>query len=336
VARQIQIEGIAWNEVSCGVLERAADPLSPALSAKQLEKGFFEEINMGPGWCPMAYRDGLAKRSIIDQVDRYTAVVRMRDNTFVYPTPALNQPPKLIVNDPYVDPATVMDLVIAPGNKLMDRGWMRRDLVMPVNLTQRPAVHYEKNLPYLHFDGKDNIINLAPTKNENNLSVGNLMDLGSINMPPGPVTLELLVRPLDISVTQTIFDSTEPVLSIVLTAGGTLRLIRWDQHRKPVMVTGTAVLEANCWVSVIAIFNGHSIGLYVNGKLDGDEMPVHGQRSDYASSIGGPARWAEGLRAMGRFHGDIAKIRILQRHLAPKEIADQCVRAMYEKGAYEC
>jgi hypothetical protein len=248
----------------------------------------------------------------------------MKDNTFVYPAPAVNPPPDLIVNDPYVDPATVMDLVIAPGNKLLDRGWMRRDLVMPVNLTRRPTVHYDKNLPYLHFDGKNSIIVLSPSKNENGRKVGNLMDLGSINMPPGPVTLELLVRPLDTSVTQTIFDSSEPVLSIVLAAGGTLRLIRWNQHRKPVMVTGTAVLETNRWTCVTAVFTGHSISLYVNGKPDGSEVPVHGLRSDNSSSIGGPSPWAEGLCAEGMFHGDIAKIRILQRYLTPAEIADSC------------
>jgi hypothetical protein len=286
------------------VLEREANPLSPALTPETLRAGFTEEFYSGPGWCPMSYLDGDLKRNLIDQVDRYTAVVRLKDNTFVYPTPALLDPPRRLANEPYVDPATVMDLVIEPGEKLVDRGWMRRDLALPTGAA-RPAIERDAGGPwFLRFDGADDAVSHGP-----------------ITMPAGPVTLEVLIRPAETEMPQTLFDSTEPVLTLVLMPNRTLRLLRWDQWRKEVVLEGRIALTSGSWHHVVAVFTGAASRLYVDGRQDGHDVPVHGLRSDYQSTLGGPTVWASGLRAGGHFHGDIGGFRLLQRALTAAEIA---------------
>lgn len=300
--RTVRVEGLPWDDVACGLLEREANSLSPALTPGILREGFHEEFFAGPGWCPMVYKDGRLKRNIIDQVDRYTAVIRMKDNTFVFPTPALLDPPRELKNEPFVDPATVLDLKLAPGKKLADRGWMRRDLVLPAGKTQ-PAIRREGDGPwFLSFDGVDDRIPNGP-----------------ITMPPGPATVELVLRPGNTDRTQTIFDSSEPVLSLVLMPGGTLRLLRMDQQRKVITLEGRTPLTAGQWHHVLAVFTGSALRLYVDGNQDGPDVPIHGLRSDKESAIGGPAPWANGIRATGFFKGDVRQFRVLQRSLAPDE-----------------
>jgi hypothetical protein len=307
--RTVRIEGLPWDDVACGVLEREANSLSPALAPEKLREGFHEEFFTGPGWCPMAYADGNLKRNIIDQVDRYTAVIRMRDNTFVFPTPALLDPPRQLKNEPFVEPATVMDLTIVPGKKLADRGWMRRDLALPEGNTQ-PAIRREGDEPwFLSFDGGDDVIRDGP-----------------IFMPPGPATVELELRPGNTERTQTIFDSSEPALSLVLMPGGTLRLLRMDQQRKVITLAGRTALTAGKWHHVVAVFTGSALRLYVDGKQDGGDVPIHGLRSDKESAIGGPALWSYDIRAAGFLKGDLGSFRLLQRYLTPEEIA-----ARYDK-----
>lgn len=302
--RTVRVEGLPWDDVACGLLEREANSLSPAVTPKILREGFHEEFFAGPGWCPMAYNDGRLKRNIIDQVDRYTAVIRMKDNTFVFPTPALLDPPRELKNEPFVDPATVLDLKLAPGKKLADRGWMRRDLALPAGNTQ-PAIRREGDGPwFLSFDGVDDRIPNGP-----------------ITMPPGPATVELVLRPGNTDRTQTIFDSSEPVLSLVLMPDGTLRLLRMDQQRKVITLEGRTPLTAGQWHHVLAVFTGSALRLYVDGKQDGPDVPIHGLRSDKESAIGGPALWANGIRAAGFLQGDLGSFRVLQRYLTPEEIA---------------
>lgn len=302
--RRISLEGIPWEKVSCIVLERDANPLSQALTPRHLQSGFAEEFYEGPGWCPMSYKNGSLKRNIIDKADRYTAVVRMKDNTFVYPTPALVSPPRLLKNEPYVDPATVMDIIIAPGEILFDRGWMRRELPLPVEISQRPTFHKKVTGEwFMRFDG-----------------VANAVKMGPISMPPGPATLELLLSPHDISRTQTIFDSSEPILSLVLMAGGRLRLLRFNQRRQEVTIESSLRLTINEWHHIVAVFTGAEIRLHIDGKLDG-MAKVNGLRSDKESSIGSPAIWSSGIRAESHFAGDLAALRILQRFMSDEEIA---------------
>lgn len=304
--RTVRVDGLPWNDVACALLEREANSLSPSITAEQLREGFREELFTGPGWCPMAYKDGTLKRNIIDQVDRYTAVIRMKDNTFVYPTPALVEPPRLVKNESSIDPATVMDVTIAPGEKLADRGWMRRDLALPGGKI-RPGIQRDGNGPwFLRFDGVDDEI-----------------ALGGITMPPGPATLELTLRPAQTDRHQTIFDSSEPILTLVLEPRGTLRLLRWDQEREEVMLEGRETLQPGAWHHVVAVFTGAALRLYVNGKQDGSDVPIHGLRSDHMSCVGGPARWATGIRAAGRFHGDIGSFRVLQRALTAEQVAER-------------
>jgi hypothetical protein len=302
--RTLRVEGLPWDDVACAVLEREANSLSPALTAGQLRAGFTEELYAGPGWCPMPYLDGNLKRNVVDQVDRYTAVIRMNDNTFVFPTPALLAPPRELKNEPFVDPATVTDLTISPGKKLADRGWMRRDLALPEGNAQ-PAIRREGDGPwFLGFDGADDVLRNGP-----------------FFMPPGPATVELSLRPGDTQRTQTIFDSSEPVLSLVLMPGGTLRLLRMDQQRKTITLEGRTALMAGKWHHVSAVFTGSALRLYVDGIQDGADVPLHGLRADKESAIGGPALWADGIRATGHFRGDIKAFRVLQRFVAPEEVA---------------
>jgi len=302
--RTIRVAGLPWDDVACAVLEREANSLSPALTPGQLRAGFVEDFYPGPGWSPMPYADGNLKRNIVDQVDRYTAVIRMQDNTFVFPTPTLLGPPRLLKNEPYVDPATVTDLIVAPGDKLADRGWLRRDLALPDGET-RPAIDQDGDGPwFLSFDGADDAVRYGP-----------------IFMPPGPATVELLLRPGDTQRTQTLFDSSEPVLSLVLMPGGTLRLLRLDQQRREVVVAGRTALTAGNWHHVVAVFTGSELRLYVDGRQDAAEVPIHGLRSDKESALGGPALWAGGIRAAGHFRGDIAAFRVLQRFLTTEEVA---------------
>lgn len=302
--RTIRIEGLPWDDVACGVLERQANSLSPALAPDRLRDGFREEFYAGPGWCPMEYRNGTLKRNVVDQVDRYTAVIRMHDETFVYPAPALVDPPRTLPDAPAVDPATVIDPMIGPGKKMTDRGWLKRDLVLPADAT-RPTAHQDDDGAwFLRFDGVDDRITQGP-----------------IAMPPGPATVELLLRPADTERMQTVFDSSEPVLSLVLAPGGTLRLLRTDQQLKVVTLAGKTPLQAGTWHHVVAVFTGRSLRLSVDGKQDGPEIPIHGLRSDKETSIGGPALWAKGIRAAGFFKGDIRQFRVLQRSLSPDEIA---------------
>jgi hypothetical protein len=305
-SRMIRIEGLPWDDVACGVLERQATSLSPALGPERLRDGFREDLYAGPGWCPMYYRDGTLKRNVVDQVDRYTAAIRMRDETFVFPTPALLDPPRMLPAAPAVDPATVIDPAIGPGTKLVDRGWLKRDLALPAGAAS-PRVHQDDGDGdewFLRFDGVDDRIVQGP-----------------IAMPPGPATVELLLRPADTVRMQTVFDSSEPVLSLVLAPGGTLRLVRMDQQRKPITLAGQTPLQAGTWHHVVAVFTGRSLRLHVDGKQDGPEIPIHGLRSDKETAIGGPAAWADGIRAEGFFKGDIRQFRVLQRSLAPDEIA---------------
>jgi hypothetical protein len=296
--RMIRIEGLPWDDVACGVLERQANSLSPALDADRLREGFREDFYAGPGWCPMEYRDGKLKRNIVDQVDRYTAVIRMRDETFVYPAPALAEPPRMSPGAPAVEPATVMDPVFGPGKKLADRGWLKRDLELPAG-APRPSAHQDdRGAWFLRFDGVDDRITQGP-----------------IAMPPGPATVELLLRPADTERMQTVLDSSEPVLSLMLAPGGTLRLQRMNQQREVVTLAGQKPLQAGSWHHVVAVFTGRSLRLYVDGKQDGPEIPIHGLRSDKETAIGGP------IRAAGFFKGDVRQFRVLQRALAPDEIA---------------
>jgi hypothetical protein len=292
--RTVQIEGLPWNEVACGMLERAATSLSPALSAAQLRDGFKEEFYAGPGWCPMQYTDGKLKRNIIDQVDRYTAVIRMADNTFVYPTPALVDPPRWVKNEPFVDPATVMDLVIAPGPKLVDRGWMQRHLNLPDCPPGRPDIRRDKAGPwYLRFTG-----------------TGDALALGELSMPSGPATLELWLRSSDSTEARTVFASTEAILDLSLTPSGRLRLCRLDRERRVFAVEGEVVIVEARWHHIVAVFTGAILQLYVNGLPDGSAAMLTGLRGDKGSAVGG-------------FRGDIAAIRILQRHLTSAEVASR-------------
>jgi hypothetical protein len=72
---------------------------------------------------------------------------------------------------------------------------------------------------------------------------------------------------------------------------------------------------------VLAVFTGSALRLYVDGKQDGADVPIHGLRSDKESAIGGPALWANGIRAAGFLQGDLGSFRVLQRYLTPEEIA---------------
>jgi hypothetical protein len=297
--RKIEFTHIEHLPVSCGLIELQATPLTPAIPKDKILNGFVDKYYSGPGWAPMNFKIGAYKRSIIDQFDRYTAVIRLDNDTFIYPKPAILTPMYRMSNHPFIDPALVGDWIIAPGAKLYDRSWWNRDLVLAENAVN---FMFEDNFYYLNFDAKSSGIAVGP-----------------IFMPPGPATLDIVIRPRAGGQYQTIFDSSEPILTLVLTDQNTIALIRYDQHRQEQILFGKTPIAINSWSRISAIFTGNSLELFVNGIIDGS-LPIHGLRSDYQTTIGKPARWSQGIRNVNPFLGDIRSLKIYQRPLQAEEL----------------
>ncbi|MCL5408608.1 MAG: hypothetical protein M1135_01090 [Candidatus Omnitrophica bacterium] len=303
--RTIYVEGLPWKDVAGGIIERGPNPLYTTLTSKQLKDGFLEGFYTGKGFAPMEYNDGWVKRCIIDQEDLYTAVIRMKNNTFVYPTPAIVAPPK-------VNPATVVDFImdLKGGNILEDRGPMQRNLdLSKMPPSSRPVIQQDgPGKPYyLRFNG-----------------INNKLDLGVLSNPPGRMTLDIWFRPLSIGKAQSIFDEWGEALSIAITPKGNLILVRVNQKRQAVRLKGIDILKPGEWYNVVAVFDGRKISLYLNGQPDGQPVAVTGLRTDEKSLIGygsGLLKRLAGLHEAGWFHGDIARFRILQCSFTAKKIA---------------
>ncbi|MCK6489918.1 MAG: LamG domain-containing protein, partial [Planctomycetes bacterium] len=307
-------------------------PLSETLDAAVLRDGLVEEEWRGAGWAPMLYSDHRDKRTRIDQVDRYTAVVRLRDGTLVFPAPAATSPPAPDTPDPGgIDPATVADYAIVPDRDVLaDRGWMHRDLALPpAGSRERPAVLRDgEGLPwFLRFDGeRQGLVVPAPSS------------------PPGPVTVEMWIRPARLDRPQNLVGWGGSVLSLSLSprpAGqegghteryltghmdappavveeqGRVILARLDEHRRAVEVVGGQPLAVGRWTQVAATFTGARIELFIDGRRAGAPAAVTGLQMDEQRSFIAGWPW----RTMRGFAGDNARFRVLQRSCSEDEVA---------------
>lgn len=330
--RRISIEGLPWEAVAGGHVLLEGHPLSETLDAAVLRDGLVEEEWRGAGWAPMLYSDHRDKRTRIDQVDRYTAVVRLRDGTLVFPAPAATSPPAPEAPDPGgIDPATVVDYAIAPDRDgLADRGWMHRDLALPpAGSRERPAVLRDgEGLPwFLRFDGeRQGLVVPAPSS------------------PPGPMTVEMWIRPARLDRPQNLVGWGGSVLSLSLSprpagqegghteryltghmdappaaveAPGRVILARLDEHRRAVEVVGGQPLAVGRWTQVAATFTGTRIELFIDGRRAGAPAAVTGLQMDEQRSFIAGWPW----RTMRGFAGDIARFRVLQRSCSEGEVA---------------
>jgi hypothetical protein len=137
-------------------------------------------------------------------------------------------------------------------------------------------------------------------------------------MPPGPVTLKLTLRTHALGYAQTIFDSSEPVLSLFLNPDGTLSLVRSDPDQHFVALNGEAPLKTGQWHEITAVFTGSELRLYIDGQPDGSTAAVCGTRGNSCCGIGGfcgvHPLWqrvsASGRQKARNFHGDMIKLAI--------------------------
>ena len=323
--RTVRVEGLAWEKVAGGVfLRNGLHSLWYTLSGKVLRNGFVERFNDAPGYAPMRYEDGWKKRRVLDRTDRYTAVVRMRDDTFVYPQPE-------VLAAPHVDPATVMDLMIPPpltqlgppvgertvrdsrqsANLLRDRGPVGNHVKLPsADSPARPVIRRDApDAPWhLRFDGKDD-----------------RLKTGALTMPPGPVTVEMRLRFRRTDRTQVIFDQWGVAMGIGLTSRGTLVLARTNQKRNVDWLEGETKLVPERWYRIAGTFDGRELRLYVDGALEGKPLRSHGLRTDENTVIGSGSGTLAQLAGMheridGPFGGDLVRLRVLQRALPKDEM----------------
>ncbi|MBN1558443.1 MAG: LamG domain-containing protein, partial [Lentisphaerae bacterium] len=328
--RTVRVEGLPWDDVAGGVLMRnGLTSLWYTLTPDVLRNGFVERFYAGPGFAPVHYEDGWKKRRVQDRTDRYTGAVRLADGGVVYPAPA-------VLDAPRVDPATVMDPMIPPpldrlgpplsptllklwgpdADRLADRGPLGHDLRLPPEGDPaRPRVLRDgPDGPwYLRFDGDDDRVPAAPGGNR------------PLNMPPGPLTVELRLRCRAAGRPQVIFDQWGDAMGIGLTGAGRLVIARLNRERTMDWLEGRQPLEPERWYTVHAVYDGRELKLYVDGEADGAPVASDGLRTDENMVLGGTSGILAVLAGMherigGHFAGDLARLRVLQRPLSAEEI----------------
>ena len=294
-ARQISITGLDWENVSCVVLEKNGNPLGAALPPMMVKEGFVEDPYTGAGWCPMPYKDGMERLRRTPR-DRYSAVVRLKDGSISFPEPAE------IRNRPPMRDGLVFDLDL-DSDTPTDRGWLQRDITKGPDQS-KPAIVNDEGIPILTFDGERDAISVGP-----------------MLMPPVTASVECVFRTSDLSCNRTLFDSSEPILSLVLLKGGKVRLSRLDTWRREVAIESRSPLRRGAWHHLLASFDGDLLSLFIDGKLAAPRMHMRGTRSDKESTLGGPALWSEGVRAGHHFAGDIREFRVFQRTFDDADVA---------------
>jgi hypothetical protein len=326
--RTLTIEGLPQDQVAGALFMRnGITSIWTTLPASVLRNGLVECFIDTPGYMPVKYQDAWRKRRLVDQTDRYTAVVRMDDGSVVYPQPV--QLPA-----PHVASSTVMDWMIPvaldqlgptlsewqkqqwqPLTQLLkDRGPLGHDLKLPpVGDPTRPDILRDssKSWWFMRFDGK-----------------ANQLRTGALTMPPGPVTVEMLIRFRQTDRGQVIWDQWGHAMGIGLTGQGTVVLARQNQHRNIDWLQGKQQLTPERWYRLTGTYDGSELRLYVDGEPDGQAVASHGLRTDEKTVIGGgTGMWARmpGLheRVEGYFQGDIARIRVLQNALSESQIKHQ-------------
>lgn len=266
--RSVFLENVPWDQTAGYIIERGGHSLHNPLDAKPINKnfGYLEMFDEGFGWSPMRFYDVKNKRRVMDMVDRYTAVIRLKNDTIVFAQPTQ-------MDAPHVDSSTVLDLLIQPRRGLLrDRGIMNRDYNMQKQIpaTRPKVVRPRQGKPWaLRFDGVDDCLTFGP-----------------LNMPAGPVTLELWINPADNDKPAVICDQKGAALGLAIMHDRTLRLMRVDINRKAVMLNGQIVLKPKQWHHVVCVYDGRAINLYVNGQADGQPVACRGLRTDEGMFLG--------------------------------------------------
>lgn len=301
--RRISAAGIPWDELSCGILEMDGNPLGTALDKPALQAGFIESYYGGhEGWTPMKFNDMWAKRNFFDSTDRYSAVLRFKDDTFAYLPPVALPAPR-------VQPETVEDLIFDPSMRdLYDRGPLGRDV--------KPAKEELKSFPRVSRSGDEGPWFLKFTGRE-------CVNLGDVACPPGPMTVDLWVRAGRLGERMIVFGSWPQVLDIHLRADGRVEVLRLDRGHYVRRLKSENAVKAGSWVNLLATWDGRFIRLYINGQPGGEPIEALGARTAEYACLG-KGGWYPGVvdseEVKALFKGDIARYRLLQKALSSEEV----------------
>ncbi len=168
----------------------------------------------------------------------------------------------------------------------------------------------------LEFDGKGGVVTFPPDAT-----------------PTGPMTVEILIRPVEKDREQEIFLQRGATISLRLKKDGKLAARRLDQDRAFREAVSESPVSTGNWHHITATYDMKNLRLYVDGKLAG-ETPATGLRSSENVLLGGPVGGGEVETLVDQsvpdsyFKGDIASFRILDGVPNPEQIATQARLAL--------
>lgn len=172
------------------------------------------------------------------------------------------------------------------GRQLADR-WERR----PSRAAGEAVVRREDGLAVLRFPARQPVA----------------MDID--DMPSGPLTLSIWLRPLDAGKEQIVRAS--PMMTLGIDRAGRFYARRLDEMRNECRATSGSPLQPGAWQHVAAVFDGAAVRLYLDGR-ETASAPCSGRKSV-------PRRSYETLGALneGRqpFIGEVAACAVYNRAL---------------------
>ncbi len=147
-------------------------------------------------------------------------------------------------------------------------------------------------------------------------------------MPPGPVTVQLLVCPEEKKGRQQeLFVQRGANLSLRITKDGKFEARRLNTRRNFDTVSGTTILQPGQWHHITATYDMIRLRLYVNG-VEEASIPSDGQRTPEQIRLGGPLGETENDTIIDRtqggtyFKGRVAYLRILDGAAKPDAISN--------------
>ncbi|WP_043587123.1 LamG domain-containing protein [Geminisphaera colitermitum] len=147
-------------------------------------------------------------------------------------------------------------------------------------------------------------------------SAGKPVQLTGLDLPAGPLTLALWIRPDAGSpkAPQTIRSSN--VLAIGIDKTNHYQITRNDDNRRPQTATATTPLVPDRWQHLVAMHDGATLSLYLDGKLIAS-TPCLGRKTSYSDNVE-----VLGAQSGGRnpFQGLIASYTVYNRALTSTEI----------------